>query len=372
MRRILDRYILAEVLTNWVAITLVLLFILMANQFARILGEAAAGSLPRDAVAGLVMLAGIRYLITLAPVGLFLAYIMAFGRLYRDSEMFAMQGCGVSRPRLFRPLFAVAALLAALMTWMALVVDPWAAHEGFVVRRTAERDAEFGSFESGRFKLAGGGEGVFYSERLAAGGRTLDTVFLAKREGREVQIVFAPSGRQQRDTVSGERLLILEDGHRYTGVPGEAGFTSVAFEEHGVPVRPDAPDLTAHNRDGIPTPELLSSQDIADRAEFQWRLTKPVSVLVLTILALPLVRAQPRQGRGGKIIAAVLAYVIYSNILGAAKVWMVNGTVPEVLGLWWVHGLTAAVGVVFMAQQVGFRYVLSRALPGGRPARTPA
>ncbi|HEY5102121.1 MAG TPA: hypothetical protein VII70_05020, partial [Steroidobacteraceae bacterium] len=33
----------------------------------------------------------------------------------------------------------------------------------------------------------------------------------------------------------------------------------------------------------------------------------------------------------------ILIYMIYSNMVSAGKVWLARGTVPEYLGLWWVH-----------------------------------
>ena len=47
MLRILDRYIFREIATTWLAVTLVLLMILLTNQFARVLGEVAKGKLPK-------------------------------------------------------------------------------------------------------------------------------------------------------------------------------------------------------------------------------------------------------------------------------------------------------------------------------------
>ncbi len=87
MTRILDRYIFREIATTWLAVTVVLLLILMTNQFARVLGDVAKGRLPKYAAFDVIGLTVVQYLTILIPIGLFLATMMALGRLYRDSEL---------------------------------------------------------------------------------------------------------------------------------------------------------------------------------------------------------------------------------------------------------------------------------------------
>ena len=94
--RILDRYLFRETLETWAGVTGVLLLILLASRFAFYLGDAAAGRLPGGAVFTLLGLSVVNYLTLIIPLGLFLAVMMAFGRLYRDSEMAALMACGVS------------------------------------------------------------------------------------------------------------------------------------------------------------------------------------------------------------------------------------------------------------------------------------
>src|SRR4030095_3129799 len=141
MTRILDRYLLREVLGASFAVTLLLMLILVCSRSARVLGEAAAGELPRDAVLTLLGLTSVYYLLILAPFGLFLGVMLALGRLYRDSEMTAISACGIGPVRLLRPLLMLAGLVAALLAWLALDIAPWAAGQALLTKRLAQRDA---------------------------------------------------------------------------------------------------------------------------------------------------------------------------------------------------------------------------------------
>ena len=64
------------------------------------------------------------------------------------------------------------------------------------------------------------------------------------------------------------------------------------------------------------------------------------------VLAVPLARLRPRQGRFGRIGIAILAYFVYSQVLAAARTWVESGVVPEFVGMWWVHGYRAMRGAV--------------------------
>ena len=94
MGTILGRYILREVAAAWLVVTAVLLVILLANQVVGVLERAAANQYPQNVVLELIGLGALQYLWVLLPVGLLLGVVLAFGRLYHDSEMAAALACG--------------------------------------------------------------------------------------------------------------------------------------------------------------------------------------------------------------------------------------------------------------------------------------
>lgn len=363
--RILDRYLFRESLDTWAAVTGVLLLILMSSRFAFYLGDAAQGRLPGDAVFSLLALSTVNYLTLIIPLGLFLGVMLAFGRLYRDSEMAALMACGVGVRDLYRPLLRLALLLAVLLLGLAALVAPWAAEKSNIVRKNAERQAEISVFESGRFKQTRSGDAVYYAERVDEKGLALENVFVQRVEragpvgdapAREtVSIITARSGRQELDPETGVRQLVLREGQRYTGTPGQADFSVVGFTEHGIMLDVIDPDYATTDPRVLPTASLLGSADLRHRAELHWRIGVPVQALVFALLALPLSRVNPREGRYGRIIAAILIYIIYSNLLGVMRVQMERGSVEADLGLWPVHLLFVAGALGLLLAQNGWR-----------------
>lgn len=349
--RILDRYILKEVGQTWVAVTGVLLVILVGNQFARILGDAAVGKLPRDAVTTLLGLTSLNYLTILVPVGLFLSIMLAMGRLYKDSEMSAIVACGVGPRMLYRPLAIFAVVVAVLLAYLSLEGAPWAMRKIHALKEVAQQEAEVGSIAAGRFRSTGFGV-VFYAQSATADGRLKD-VFLEHRRGDVVEVVVAQYAEQLTDPERNLRLMVLYDGVRFEGVPGEPRFRTTEFREHGIPIQLDEGSSPFDDIEAQPTSMLLASNTLEARAELQWRLSAPISALMLVLLALPLSRTTPRRGRYGKLAIAVLIYILYSNLLGAARVWMEQEQAPAFIGMWWVHIVVFGCALLLLHRNFG-------------------
>ncbi len=361
--KILDRYVLRETARTWAAVTAVLLFILLSNQFARVLGDAAKDKLPRDAVFSVIGLTALQYLTVLIPFSLFLAVMLALGRLYRDSEMSALMACGTGPGALYRPLLWLAVPLAALVGWLSLDLGPQALREVQRIAAVAERRVDLSVIEPGKFTGAGDGDAVIYAERVAADG-SLTNVFLQRRVGGALEVVLAEKGSQRPSANPDTRYIVLTNGRRYEGRPGESQFRIVEFAEHGIPYQVPAPTEPDFKAEARGTAELLDSGDLMSAAELQWRVSVPLSALLLTVLAVPLAKIRPRQGRYGNMVAGILVYFIYFNLLGVARVWVERGELAPAVGVWWVHAALLLAGLVLLALQNGWFW---RLVPG-RPA----
>ncbi len=338
MLRTIDRYVFKEALQAWFSVTAILLFILLSNQFARVLGDAAKDKIPKDAVFKVIGLTATQYLTIIGPFGLFLAIMLAMARLYRDSEMPAMMALSVGPSSLYRPLAWLALPLAALVGYLALVTGPHAILAVEKITAEAGRNLDLAAIEPGRFIEAGSAGTVIYAESVEEDG-SLANVFVERRSEIDgaVELVVAKRGFQTDAGDSDQRVIVLQDGRRYEGVPGTHEFRLIEFREHGLPFSVRAAEEIDLEPEAQSVANLLADGSPAAVAELQWRISIPLSVLVLAFLAVPLSRSQPRQGRYGKLAVGVLLYIIYFNLLGAAKVWVEQEKVPAVIGMWWVH-----------------------------------
>src|ERR1700733_9020917 len=286
MKWTVQRYVLREVMQTWLAVPGVLVAILVSNQLSRVLGRAASDEYGRHVVFDLIALGAIMNLSVIVPVGLLLAIVLALGRLYHDSEMTALQGCGYAPLRTLAPLSGFAVLIAAGLAWLAFVQVPRADQQAQLLRQSAVKEAQFGQLDAGRFRsfLSGGGDGVFYAERVDHEG-VLHNVFVRRESAGRIELALADTATYSKAAANGMHFVTLFDGRRYEGVPGQSDFRVIEFREHGIPISTPADAVGPQDPDTKPTRELWGTHSASDVAQLQSRASSPLMALVLTLVA---------------------------------------------------------------------------------------
>jgi lipopolysaccharide export system permease protein len=363
--RILDRYILREVVVSWLAVTGVLLAILLTNQVARVLERAAESQYPRGVVLELILLSTLQNLTLVVPVGLLLGVVLALGRLYHDSEMTALQACGAGDRPVLVPVLGFSVVLAGLLGALSLHVSPAASARMLELRSEALRAGQFAPVTAGRFRTFGGGSTVVYAQG-ADGDGTLRRVFVERERAGQLEIALAQRATHAYSEEGDLQIITLYDGERFEGIPGERKFRIVRFAENTIPVRLPALSAGAVAMEGTPT-RMLLGMSRTQAAEFHWRIAFPIMALVLACIAIPLARLRPRQGRYARVGYAVLIFFVYINLAIAGRLWIARGVIPAWLGLWWVHAIVILLATFILAApriRARLRYRRSLATPG--------
>ena len=350
MKWTVQRYVLREVVQTWLAVTGVLVAILVSNQLSRVLGQAADNQYGRHVVFDLIALGAVMNLSVIVPVGLLLSVVLTLGRLYHDSEMAALQACGFAPARLLAPLFVFAAVIAVGLGWLSFFQVPRADSQVQSLRRSAIKEAQFGQLDAGRFRSFSGGAAVFYAERVDADG-VLHNVFVRHESGGRIELALADTATYSKGALNGIHFVTLFNGRRYEGTPGSSEFRVIEFREHGIPISTPADVIGPLDPDTKPTRELWGTGDVSDIAQLQSRASSPLMALVLTLVAVPLSRLRPRQGRYARVGFAIVVYFVYSNLLSAAKVWVEKGELPPAIGVWWVHLAVLGLGLYLVFRE---------------------
>jgi lipopolysaccharide export system permease protein len=349
MKWTVQRYVLRDVIQTWLAVTGVLVAILLSNQLSRVLGQAADNGYGRQVVFDLIALGAIMNLSVIVPVGLLLAVVLTLGRLYHDSEMAALQACGFGPARLLAPLFCFALVIAAGLSWLTFVQVPRADGQVQLLRQSAIKEAQFGQLDAGRFRAFSGGDAVFYAERVDQEG-LLHNVFVQRETAGRIAVALADTATYSK-AAGGMHLVTLFNGRRYEGVPGQQDFRVIEFREHGIPIATPEDVQALTDPDTKPTRALLGSPEPSDIAQLQFRASTPIMALVLTLIAVPLSKLRPRQGRYARVGFAIVVYFVYSNLLSASKVWLVKNDLPPAIGVWWVHAVALALGLYLVVRE---------------------
>jgi len=202
---------------------------------------------------------------------------------------------------------------------------------------------------AGVFTETRNGRGVYFVERADNNLSMYEHVFVYGSDASQDGVVVAATARQEQDSKSGDRFLILENGVRYEGVPGDPAYRVIEFESYSIRLLPDlVPEPPVPLR-GWRNQELWQEYNSPSiRSELHWRLSKVVVLPVLILFALGLGHISPSQGRLPAIIGALVIYFCYTNVAGLAVATMRNSTaLSPAIGLWALH-LVFAVAAIYL------------------------
>lgn len=359
--RILDRYLMKEMLVTWLAVLIVLLVIMIGNVLGRSLSSVTDGAIQADMLLILVGVKSISLLVTLIPLGLYLGILLAHGRFYRDNEMSVMQACGVGWIDLMRPTAVIGVLGVVLISILTVFASPWAARYEQQLKQTIRDQSALSLVTPGKFIESSDGNTVFFARQSNPERTQFNDVFMYRQKGDGLPAVdSARVASYQVDPESGDEYLVFTDGQTSVGKPGDDEYTITDFKRQGI-LRPKEesgePRLIIK---GKRLSELWDTGDPADQAELQWRISIPLAALLLALLAVPLSYTSPREGRFGKIAIAILIYVPYANLLVLMRKWIAAGAVPAWVGLWPVHIAIACLILALLVKRVGWSWLSGR------------
>jgi lipopolysaccharide export system permease protein len=251
-----------------------------------------------------------------------------------------------------------------LAAWVAFVDGPAAAREALALRVEALRTSVTRGLAPGGFRALGDSATLHFVTREADG--ALSGVFVQ----RELPATAAGPARQQVVLAARARYHMpdsdvieveLQDGESYEGRPGERGWRLTRFERQLIQL--PAPDARLPGRprvDALGNGELLASADPLLVSELHWRLGWVIAVLVLGLLAVPLARLSPRQGRHARIPLAITLFAVHAGLLTSGRTLLERAETPLALGLWWVHAAVILLALAVLAAPGLYARVASR------------
>jgi lipopolysaccharide export system permease protein len=349
---IVFRYLSREVLLTLSAVSAVLLVFIMSGRFIKYLAQAASGALDPGV---LFLIMGFRlpgFLQVILPLGLFLGILMAYGRLYLESEMTVLAATGMSQQRLLAITMGPATLVGLLVAWLSFSLAPQGATQFSLLINQQDAMTEFDTLVPGRFQALRDGTRITYTKELSEDRSQLAGVFISekrmssdKSKDNGITVLVAEKGHQEVRP-NGSRFLILENGYRYDGNPGAADYRVIKYDTYGAMLPKPEISEEITDREAIPTSELIGNPAPRSVAELQWRISLPLSVFIVTLMAIPLSRVNPRQGRYLKLLPAILLYMSYLAILISVRSSLEKGKLPLSLGMWWVHAIYLSIGLL--------------------------
>jgi lipopolysaccharide export system permease protein len=352
--------VIKEVVRTFAGVFLVLFLIILSTQLLRSLSAVVEGKIALDFLFSLLFLKNIASLTLILPLTLFLSILLALSRLYKDSEMVALSACGIGPATLLGSVLIILSSFIFMEMGLALVLAPWANNKMQYAEESFKAEADIELITPGQFNVADNGLRVLYTEKMPVPSQ-LENVFLHIDNGDNSSVMASNKAHIITDQRQGARYIVFQNGNRYDGASGSLDYRQIQFKDYGVLLEGKVLGQITPDRESVPTLELWGSDQLKYQAELQWRISQILMMLLLAMIAVPLSKSAPRQGRYAKMALAILLYVVYSNLLVVAMNWVRKGVINPIIGMWWVHILFALLFMVLFVRQMGWLRNVKRA-----------
>lgn len=331
-----SKTLLRELTLTTAATLTVLVAIALVTLFVRLLGSAAEGDLANEAVTTFLIFTLMHFLPVLLSVAVFVGVLMSLSRMWRDHEMVIWMNLGQGLLRWIPPVLGLALPIAVLTALLTSLVIPWANSKKDEYRQELQSRNDVAALVPGVFAETRDGTRVFYVEGLNPLTDTIKHVFLQIQDKGKIGIVVASQGRREQKP-DGTRYLVLKDGRRYEGVPGQAQYNIASFQRYAMRIDPLPPQPRADSANNAYLGQLMRSDRPDYLGELSWRIGLPLSTVVLALLAIPLSFVNPRARRSYGLLMAGLLFFIYNNLMSVAQVWIEQGRVLPWVGIMLPH-----------------------------------
>jgi lipopolysaccharide export system permease protein len=345
---ILDRYIIAEILKPMLAILGILLAIFVSYSAAAFLADAVIGSLPVSLIAYVVFLRIGVALEVLLPTTLFISVIIAMGRLHNDLEMTALAACGVGLPRIIRPVLVLAAGVSLLAFGASVFLRPWSYERIYRLKEQAKLEFSLPQLKGGHYYQLDFKSAVFFSEAIDEKLRQAKRVFVRSEDGDNVQVIWAEEVYQRHQHDSDRKVLVFTNGVLYQFEKAGEGGKVTRFNQAEYYLDDFRGGEMKYRRKAASTGHLIKSDSLEDIAELQWRISTPLSTLLLALLGVPLSRTSAGKGKYSKVLSAMIIFAVYYNLFVIAKTWVEKGVWSPMIGIWWVPALLAGLAAFLL------------------------
>jgi lipopolysaccharide export system permease protein len=319
------------VLTVLVAIALVVLFI-------RLLGDVARGELANEAVFAFLGFSLLQSLPGLMTIALFAGVLLPLSRMWRDSEMVIWFNAGLSLVQWMRPVLSFAVPFSVVILVLTVVISPWMQTKKSEYRQELRSRSESSLIAPGMFAESSAGQRVYYVESLNPLTGIVRNVFMQSRIDGQLGLVVAREGSHTQ-LADGSRYLVFKDGRRYEGTPGQLDYRIVQFERYWMRLDPIAVGSVQTSIRHMRMKTLLADSSPQARAELVWRLSGPVSALILAVMAIPLSYVNTRARRSYGLVIALLMYFVYNNLLSLSQAWVAQAKLNPWVGMFTPHVL---------------------------------
>ena len=352
------KYIMRNLVTYFFAITFIIGLVVFGNQFVLTVQESIDRGIPFQELMPLISFNMIRDVPVILVLSIFLAVIITISQLYKNSEAIVMNSIGLGDKDFLSAIKPFAIFIFLFVLFLTAYAVPWANQQSSVIKEKNKNASEFSFITEGKFESFKKGDIVFYASDSTSidvdGEQNMQEIFIYASDNDNPVIVLASDATKYIDPESKSIYLRLKDGVRYQGLPSSENINILNFDSYNLEIVSGEVQKSLATFTEIEektTLDLLKQGGLLAIAELQWRLSLPLSILILVVFAVYLGKTSPRGGKGINILIGIFVFMLYNNGLLVAKSSIENGLLSPIIGMWSIH----LIAILFLILLYQFR-----------------
>ena len=357
---IISKYLLKNLIVILIAIFLIISLIIFGNQFVMTAQKSVEHGIPLSELMPIVGFNMLRDLPIILSLSFFLSIIISISQLYRNSEAVVMNSFGIGDRNFMNLIKPLAIVIFLFIFSLSMYAVPWAKNQKSLTEDVTVNASDFSFITEGKFESFKNGEIVFYASDSSSisnsGEQNMEEIFIYVSNKDSPIVVLASKATKYTDSKNESIYLRLKDGVRYEGLPGDENVNIMNFDKYDLEIVSGEAQQSLSNFSEIEEKtsiDLFLEGGLLANAEIQWRLSQPISILILSIIGVLLGKTSPRTGKGVNLLFGVIIFMLYNNGLLVAKHSIESGQLNPLIGLWSIHILMILCMIIFYQLRQG-------------------
>ncbi|MSO36491.1 MAG: LPS export ABC transporter permease LptF [Acidobacteria bacterium] len=362
--RIIDRYVIREIVPPFLIALLVFTFILIIPFIIALAEQMIAKGVPWGTLLQLMatLVPGVAALTI--PMALLIGILVAMGRLSADREVVVLMACGVSPYRLLQPILFIGVICWGLSSWVLLKAMPDANQAFREISQTIVMDRAEGEVRP-RVFFEDFPNLVLYVNEVPPGGSGWTDVLAADSRNPAQPIIYlAKRGRMVIDRNAKTIQMVLEDGTRHsTKIADPSAYEVARFESTVISLDPQ----TVFPRSGPARGDReLSLEELNAKAEemraqglsphnqvmeIHKKFSIPVACFVFGLLGLALGATSRKDGKLAAFVLGIGVIFTYYVVMYGGEALAKGHWLPAWLAMWLPNFLLGFAGVALLASR---------------------
>ena len=360
--RLLDRYILREILPPFAIALVVFTFVLIIPFIIELAEELIAKGVPWPVIFQLMFTLVPANLGLAIPMALLLGILVAFGRLSSDREVVVLMACGVSPYRLLRPVLFLALLCAAADGYVLARAIPDANQAYREITLGIVADRAEGQVRARQF-FDDFPNTVLYVREIPPEGGWQDVFAADMKDAAHPIIYLARQGRMLIDRQARTIEMVLEDGAQHrTKAEDPATYEMVRFDQVIVSLDPQSvfqTTLPRGYREMRITELNASIRELRQNnlpfhnpvMEIHKKFSIPIACLVFTLVGVGLGVSNRKDGKLASFVLGIAVIFTYYVIMFSSEALTKGSLMPAWLAMWVPNILLGAAGIALLVSR---------------------